>query len=243
MMSVSATVFSYFDLQKVNQELLEQNSRLEMEVIRLHEQLNNISADKTSYSAVFLKDTVLADSLIRRNLTYQFIPARVKKNSVSLQRNYITINKGSDDGIHPDMGVISPQGIVGIVTVVYDRFAIVMSLLNVNSRVSCKIRHTHFSGSLSWKGDDLKIAYLEQIATHATFQVGDTIVTSGYSDVFPPNLPVGTIESFNKQSDDNFYSLKVRFATDFQSLNALCVIDNLLQNKQKEIEREAKKND
>jgi len=243
LLTISNTVFSYFDLQHANQELLEQNSRLEMEVVRFQELLNNISTDKTSFGQVFLKDTVLSDSLIKRSFTYKYIPARAISSSVNLQHNLITINKGSDDGIASDMGVVSPQGLVGIVTTVNNRFAVVMPVLNIKFKVSCKIQHTHFSGSLSWKGGDVRYAYLDQIASHAVFQVGDTIVTSGYSDAFPPGVMVGIIESFDKQNDDNFYSLKVRFATDFQSLNALNVIDNQSLRQQKEIEQEARRND
>jgi rod shape-determining protein MreC len=242
-MAVSGSVLSYFDLQNMNRELIEQNSRLEMEVIRLQEQLGHITVEKTSFNRVFLKDTVLSDSLIKRTYTYRYISAGVVNSSVNLLHNYITINKGSADGIRPDMGVVSPRGIAGIVTTVDDRFSVVMSLLNIKSRVSCKIQHTHFSGSLSWKGDDVKYAYLEQIAAHAPFQAGDTIVTSGYSDVFPPGIMVGVIESFSKQNDDNFYSLKVNLSTDFQSVNALYAIDNQLQDQLKKIEREARKND
>ena len=242
-LSVSSAVFSYFDLQKVNQELLDRNSLLEMEVIRLNEQLNDLTTGNTKFSQVLLKDTVLADSLVNRNYTCQYIPVRAVSNSINTQTNYFMINKGSNDGLHADMGVVSLHGIAGIVTTVGDRFAMAMSLLHIKSRVSCKILHTHFFGPLSWKGGDVRYGYLEQIAAHATFQVGDTIVTSGYSDLFPPGIMVGIIESYNKQEDDNFYSLKVRFATDFQSLNALYVIDNRLQYEQKEIEREARKND
>jgi len=237
LLTVSGTFFSYFDLQNVNQALLERNSLLEMEVIRLREQMNMKTADTTAFSQVFLNDTVL------RNFRYQSITAYVVNNSVRYPNNYITINKGARDGIRPDMGVISPQGIVGTVTNVNNTLSVVMSMLNMKSRMSCKIRHANFSGSLSWKGDDPKFAYLDQIATHAIFHIGDTIETSGYSDVFPPGIMVGTIESFNKQTDDKFYSLKVRLATDFHSLFVLSVIDNRLQNEQKEIEREARKND
>jgi len=243
LLSASGAVFSYFELQKVNQELHEQNRRLEMEVIRLHEQLNLKTTDTTSFNHVFIHDRIVADSIVKNNYRYQFIKAGVTNNSINYAHNYITINRGSNDGIRPDMGVISPQGIVGIVVNVNKSYAVVMSLLNVKARISCKIQHANFSGSLSWKGGDVKYAFLDQIATHATFQIGDTIVTSGYSDVFPPGIMVGTIESFNKQTDDNFYTLKVRLATDFQSLNALSVIDNLSQEQQKEIEREARKND
>ena len=237
LLSVSGAVFSYFDLQKDNQELLERNSLLEMEVIRLHEQLNMKITDTTTFGRVFLNDTVLKD------YRYQYIKAGVMNNSVRYPNNYITVNKGAKDGIRADMGVISPRGIVGIITAVSENYAVVMSMLNVKSRTSCMIRHTNFSGSLSWKGGDVKYAFLDQIATHATFQIGDTIETSGYSDVFPPGIMVGTVESYNKQTDDNYFSLKVRLATDFQTLNVLNIIDNRLQKEQKEIEREARKND
>jgi len=243
LLSVSNTVFSYFDLQKVNQELLEQNSRLEMDVVRLYRQLNDKIADTITFDRIFLQDSVLA--AIRRdgNDQHLFIPAGIVRNSTRELRNYITINKGVNDGIRPDMGVVSPRGVVGIVTTVNDRFAIVMSLLHVQSRVSCKLQHTNYFGALSWRGGDAEHAFLEQIPTHATFQTGDTIVTSGFTGAFPPGMMVGVVESFNKQDDDNSYTLKVRLAVDFQSLNALCVIDNPLQKEQVEIEREARRND
>lgn len=242
-LSVSSAVFSYFDLQNINSELLERNGLLQMEVIRLQEQLNNQKIDKTPFNQVFLSDTVLTDSLKRKNYSYRFIPAGVRRNSVNLHRNYITINKGAKDGIRPDMGVISPSGIVGIITDVDENLSVAMSLLHVKTAVSCKIKNTPFFGPLSWKGGDLRYGYLEHIGTHAIFQTGDTIVTSGYSDVFPPGIMVGVIESFKKQDDDNYYSLKVRLTTDFQSLNTLFVIDNVSQQEQIKLEREARRND
>ena len=237
LLSASGAVFSYFDLQKVNKEIHERNSRLEMEVIRLREQLNIKTTDTVSFGQVFLNDSIL------RNERYQFITATVANNAVNKPHNYITISKGLSDGVRPDMGVISPQGVVGIVTNVNNSFSVVMSMLNMKSRMSCKIRNTSFAGSLSWKGGDVRYMFLDQIATHATFQVGDTIETSGYSDVFPSGIMVGTVESYTRQTDDNFYSLKVRLATDFQSLHLICVIDNRLQKEQKEIEWEARRND
>ena len=243
--SWSSTLFSYFDLQKVNMELLERNNMLEMEVLRLHKQINDKLSDTTSFAQVFLKDLEMEieDNPSIRDGSYKFIPVRAVNNSVVYLRNYITINKGSLDGIRPDMGVVSAQGVAGIVSTVGNHFSVIISLLNMKSNLSCKIQHTNFSGALSWKGGDLQHAYLEQIATHAVFQVGDTIVTSGYSSIFPPGIMVGTVESYNKQDDDNFYSLKVRFATDFQSVNLLSVIDNPLQEEQIELEREARRND
>ncbi|MDR0573762.1 MAG: rod shape-determining protein MreC [Tannerella sp.] len=237
--SVSSTAFSYFDLQKVNQELLERSSLLEMEVLKLREQLDGMTVDSIS----FKKDIIFADSLFSGNYTYKYITARVVNNSVVYMNNYITIDKGAKDGIRPDMGVVSPQGVAGIVATVNDRYSVVISLLNVKFKVNCKVRHTNYFGALSWKGDAMKYAYLEQLPTHATFQTGDTIVTSGYSAVFPPGIMVGVVESYSKQNDDNFYSLKVRLATDFHSLNVLFVIDNAAQTEQREVEQEARKND
>ena len=241
--SVSGTVFSYFDLQKVNQDLLERNGFLEMEVIRLREQANNRYMDSVSFDGLFSTDTVLPDSLFSENYTYRYIPVGVVNNSTTYMRNNITLNKGALDGIRPDMGVVSPQGIVGVVSTVNDHFSVVISLLNVKFKASCKIQNTNFVGSLLWKGDDVKYAYLEQLATHATFQVGDTILTSGYSTMFPPGIKVGVIESYDRQTNDNLYSLKVRLATDFNALNVLYVIENCLQSEQMEIEQEARRND
>ena len=241
--SASSTVFSYFDLQKVNHELLERNSELEMEVIRLREQVYRKTTDSTSFDQVFLKDTVFTDSLFTGNYTYKYITAGVVNNSITYVNNYITINKGYDDGIRPDMGVVSPHGIVGIVSTVGDHFSVVISLLSAKFKVSCKVLNTSYFGVLSWKGGDVKYAYLEQLPTHATFSVGDTVVTSSNSAIFPPGVIVGIVENYDKEGDDNFYSLKVRLTTDFQSLNALCIIDNSLQKEQKAIEQEARKND
>ena len=242
-LSVSGAVFSYFDLQEVNHELHERNSFLEMEIIRLREHVNNNAIDSASFNHVFIKDTVLGDSVFLDNYKYKYIPVGIVSNSYNYMKNYITINKGFEDGIRPDMGVVSSQGIVGIVATVKDHFSSVISLLNVNFRVSCKVQNTNFSGILSWKGGDVRYAYLDQLPTHATFQIGDTILTSGYSALFPSGIMVGVVESYNKETTNDLYSLKVRLSTDFQSLSVLSVIDNSYQKEQKEIELEARKND
>jgi rod shape-determining protein MreC len=236
--SVSNTVLSYLNLQNVNQQLLEHNSLLEMEILRLQEQLKKTSLDTVDFSRVFLTDTARTAGVPAPDYTYEYIAAGVANNTTTYVNNYITINKGFGDGIRPDMGVISPRGVVGIVMTVKNHYSIVISLLNTKYKVNCKVKNTSFFGGLAWRGDDVRYAYLE-LPAHATFQVGDTIVTSGYSAVFPQGLITGVVESFDKQRDYNFYSLKVRLAADFQSLNALWVIVNHSQDEQWEIEREA----
>lgn len=242
-MSVSSNIFSYFDLREANQELLERNSKLETEVATLRELLYRQEADTTSFEQVFLKDTVFADSLFHGDIQYNYIPVGVVSNSTNYINNYITINKGTNDGIRPDMGVVSPYGVVGIVMTVGDHYSVILSLLNVKFNVNCKVLQTNYFGALSWKGGDIRYAYLEQLPTHSTFQAGDTIVTSGNSAVFPPGIMVGIVESYEKQDDDNFYSLKVRLTSDFQALRVLYVIDNRLQKERQDVEREARKND
>jgi rod shape-determining protein MreC len=240
--SVSNAVFSYLSLRKVNKELLEKNSRLAMEIVRLQEHLKNNSLNTIDFRDVFLNDTVNNDSN-NESYTYEYIAARVVNNSVAYVNNYITINKGSADGIRPDMGVVSLRGVAGIVMTVKEHYSVVMSLLNSKFRLSCKVKDTNYFGMLTWKSDNLSYAYLEELPAHTMFQVGDTVVTSGYSAIFPPDIKVGVVESYDKQRDNNFYSLKVRLTTDFQSLDVVCVISNQSQEEQREIEREAMKND
>ena len=241
--SVSHRFFSYFDLQRVNQELMERNKVLEMEVIRLHDRIQTMERDSVGFQKIFLKDTVINDLFYDYDYQFEYIPVGVVKNSTALMRNYITINKGYRDGIRPDMGVVSPLGVTGIVTTVKKNFSVVLSLLNTKFNVSGKVLNSNYSGSLSWDGVDTQYAYLKELPTYATFQVGDTVVTSGYSSIFPPGILIGVVESYNKQRDDNFYSLKVRLATDFQSLSVLFVIRNKMQEEQIEAEREAINND
>jgi rod shape-determining protein MreC len=237
--SVFNAVFSYLDLQQVNRALLADNSRLVAEVIHLQEQLKNRPTDAGDFSGVFLNDTVNS----RETYRYELITAGVVNNSVVYMNNYITINKGALDGIRPDMGVISPHGVAGIVVAVNEHYSVVISLLNSKFKLSCKVKDTNYFGALTWKGDSQSYAYLEELPTHAVFQVGDTVVTSGYSAIFPPDIRVGVVESYDKQHGDHFYSLKVRLATDFHSLGALSAIINHSQAEQREIEREVIKND
>jgi rod shape-determining protein MreC len=237
----SSSLYSYFDLRNSNRTLLERIGSLEAEVQHLRAQLDDTRSRLNTYDNVFLTDTLTeADSA---NYSYTFLSASVVNNSTTRLNNYITINRGSDDGVRSDMGVISPQGVVGIVMTANSRFSVVIPLLNVKLKVSCKVRNTNYFGALSWKGGDAGYAYLEDMPSHSVFEIGDTIVTSGYSTVFPPGLMIGVVDAYDKQHDDNFYSLKIRLATDFKSLNALCVIENHTQQEQKEIEQEAKKYD
>ena len=206
-----------------------------MKILELQEQLEIMQADTVTFRGA-VRDFI-------HDFPYQFIMAEISSNSFVQLSNYITLNKGRIDGIQPDMGVVSDQGVVGVVSQVSDHFSVVIPLLNPKSRLSCKVLGSSYFGSLSWNGHSTRYATLEELPRHVEFQRGDTIVTSGYSAVFPAGLIVGIVEDYEKQHDDNFYALQVRLATDFQMLNHVRIIKNFLQQEQLEVEQEAKKND
>ena len=224
--SLSGNVTGYFGLREINRDLQERNGFLEMEVARLKRLLD--SGDYKMLTEYASKDTVL--------LRYNFLVAQVINNSVMRPANYITINKGSDDGIKTEMGVIDRNGVVGKVDVVGKNFSRVISLLNPKWRLSCKVKYSDYFGSLVWDGQDARYAVLEELPRHVDFAIGDTIVTSGFSSVFPEGIFVGTIKEYSKQKNDNFYALKIELSTDFYRLNDVLVIDCPGQEERKEIE-------
>lgn len=233
--SISGSITSYINLREINRELLERNGELELQMLDLQDQLDALLADSVTFKG-FAPDTT-------ESFPYSFVVADVVNNSVTHLSNYITVNKGRIDGIEPDMGVVSERGVVGIVSTVSDHFSVIIPLLNPKFRLSCKVLGSSYFGSLSWGGRSTLYANLDELPRHVNFQKGDTIVTSGYSAVFPSGIIVGVVDNFERQHDDNFYSLQVRLATDFQALNNVRIIKNFRQAEQLGIEKEAKKND
>ena len=219
-------VTSYFSLREINEDLQRRNSDLELEVYRLKETMRRLS--EQTYS-----DTMTVDSALTR---YHFIIAHVINNSINHSHNYITINKGSLDGIEPEMGVMDQNGIVGIVNVVGNHTARLISVLNPYLRLSCKVKGESQVGSLVWDGKTPSEAVLEELPKHAIFTAGDTVVTSGYSSVFPEGVPVGTIVSGARDREDNFYTLRVKLFTDFSTLGTVRVIRDDMRAELKEVE-------
>ena len=221
--AVSATVYeasnnvtSYFNLRDINEDLNRRNAALEKEVIDLREQL-------ARYREAGYTDTMVVDSGISH---FDFIVAGVINNSVSKPYNYLTINKGTLDGVVPELGVIDQNGVVGIVSASAGHSARVLSLLNPNFRLSCKIKGSNTFGSLVWGGEDPEIALLEELPRHTVYQPGDTIVTSGFSTVFPEGLPVGIVLDDGKDHSENFFTLKIRLFADFTALSNVQVVIN-----------------
>lgn len=221
---------SYFSLRETNEELQIQNARLEEELIGLKAQLQ-------SYKERYYADTMTVSDPL---LPYRFIIASVINNSVHKPYNYITIDKGAVDGIRPEMGVIDQNGIVGVVNIVGDHYSRLISLLNPNFRLSCKVKGNEAFGSLVWDGKDPQSALLEELPRHTIYNHGDTVITSGYSAMFPEGIPVGIVVGDEKTIDDNFYTLRIRLLTDFSRLSTVRVIASSIADEIREVEADTK---
>ena len=224
-----ANVETFFSLTKVNQELTQRNAYLEQEVQKLSDSLVCVTKD----SSIYHRDQF---ALLRN---YRLIPAKVVANSIDKPGNLMTIDKGSADGIHKDMGVISGTGVVGIVYLVAEHYAIVIPVLNTKSNISCMIQNRGYFGYLRWKGGVSDLAYLEEVPRHAHFKLGDYVITSGYSAVFPPGVRVGRILHVFNSADGLSYRVQLRLSTDFARLRDVCVIDDAAMKERLEIMRAA----
>lgn len=217
--NVSGEVISYFGLKRANEDLLLKNAELQDKILSLEDYIYGIKTDSVKSQAV------LSDSIRSLN-RYEWITARVINNSIARLDNYVWINKGSKSGIETEMGVISEHGIVGIVRAVSANYSVVQPVINPKTILSCKVKGSNIPGSLVWTGEDYRYVNLEGFPRFEKFEKGDTIITSGYSDMFPEGLMVGIVEDSKGQSDDNFLILKVRLSTDFASLKNIIVIRN-----------------
>lgn len=226
----SSQLETFFSLTQVNQELTHRNAYLEYRVQRLSAQLEAATHD----SMASQRDQI---AMLR---SYRLVPAKVVDNSVNRPDNLITIDKGSADGIHKDMGVVSGMGVVGIVYMVSEHYSIVIPVLNTQSNISCAIAKRGYFGYLRWKGAPSDLAYVEDVPRHAKFALGDYVVTSGYSAVFPPGVMVGRILHVFNSSDGLSYRVQVRLSTDFAKLRDVCVIDDAAMQERLDIMRAAR---
>ena len=211
------SVSGYFGLKAENDRLAAENAMLRAQM----------ASSYISYTdSVF----TVNDTVYKQRYTYT--EARVIKNSWSQQNNYIMINKGSAHGIKPDMAVISPEGIVGVVMSVSKNFATIMPVLHSDSRNSVKVKRTGISGSLVWDGLDYRYAQVVDVPTTHQFNEGDTIITSGLANDFPEGVPVGYVVEAEPLSGSGFYKVRIELATDFNKLDHVYIIDNRFREEQ-----------
>ncbi len=197
-------VVSYFYLRTLNDSLIADNERL----------LNRIEQYKTDNIPPAYESDI------------KYVAAKVVGANISKRKNYITINKGEKDGIKPDMGVIGANGIIGVVYSTSNNFATIMPVINVNLKISVKLKKNDYFGSLFWDGKKNNIAILEEIPGYVNVQKGDQIVTSGMSSMFPENISVGVVVDFDKDQSTDFYKIYVDLSTDFNNISYVYVVKN-----------------
>ena len=215
-----SNVTDYLVLGETNRILSAENARLR--------RADSVSFYDPSFRIIRVNDTIGLQQ-------YEYISARVVNNSVSRVNNYITLDKGSLQGIQPEMAVMGSNGVVGIVKDVSEHFSTVISLLHSSTKISSKIKKNDYFGSSVWDGENPQIAKLLDIPSHAQVKVGDTIVTSSYSGIFPRDILVGVVSEIGT-SGESFKEIKLKLATDFQKLSYVYVVRNLLKSERDTLE-------
>lgn len=211
-LEATSAVTSYFSLGTVNNQLALENSNLKNEIEILKKEL------------ALYKDSipnVKTDSSFNIN----YIPAKVIGGSVNKLDNYITLDKGTDDGIKPDMGVVCSEGVVGIIVTASRHFSVVLPIINSESKISCRLDSSKTLGSLIWHGFDPSYAGLEEIPRHAIVNKGEKVYTSGFSYIFPEGVPVGVVEEVKLNDSDSFYYIKVKLNTSFYTISHVDVVN------------------
>ncbi len=221
-LSTSENVQHYFYLKTENERLAKENAELH-------------SHDLLSFSLLVNGQYTINDTVYKQKYTYT--NAAVVNNSTNRRNNYLTLDKGSKQGITNKMGVTSSSGVVGIVENVSENFCTVKSLLHSNTIINSKLKKDGSFGPLNWDGESFEFAALNDIPTHVRLFKGDTVVTSQYTKMFPENIMIGTVESYYRESTKPFYTVKVKLSTDFKKLSHVYIVDNKLRTEQEELEK------
>lgn len=220
----TSTIDGYFNLKTYNDRLLEENTRLRT-------RLTQLSAKKTDSAYL---DTTSFDK------PYQFIPVRIIANRYSRKDNYILINRGKKDSIKEDMGLITSEGIIGVIEKASANYSRVISILNSNLLISAQFKKSDHYGTLNWKGGDPNIIQLTEVPRLANVKKGDTIMTDGRSFIFPKGVPVGIVHDFELDRDRNYYKVDVQLFNDMTNIGYGYVIKN---NNGEELKSLEKKNE
>ena len=213
-------VKSYLSLRNINENLALENTELRNTVNRLLRDDNSVFFTVT-------------DTLYQQ--TYEYTSAKITNNSTNKQYNFFTINKGSGNGLAPDMAVIADGGVAGVIAGCSENFSVVMSLINLDFRLSARIKSNGYFGSLMWDGKNYRTALLHDIPQHVVVNVGDTIETTGYSAIFPEGVTIGVVSDFEKPGSD-FYTIKVQLKTDFRKIHYVDVAANKRKDEFVELE-------
>ena len=203
-------ISDYFDLKIQNEILTEENNQLKSILYNFKGKTDSIQLDSTLL-----------------NSPYHFTTANILKNSYASQKNVLLLNKGTKDSIREDFGVITSKGIVGIVDNTSKHYATILSILNTTSKISAQLKKTNHFGTLTWNGKSPYFTQLVDIPKIAPVMVGDTIITSGRSSIFPKGIPVGTIQDFKLDAAENYYEINIKLFNDMTNLEHVYIIENI----------------
>lgn len=226
--SAISDIDSYFGLRNENEQLKEYNAKLLSEITELKSEIMELSSH----------EALLTDTMVRGfGSGYTFYTANVVNNQLNSINNFIVLDKGTEDGITQEMGVFSSKGVVGIIYLASKNYSLVLPLLNSKSSTSCRIVGDEGASIplLQWDGGDIRYSYLVDLPRYTKFDKGDTVVTSGHSEIFPGGITVGTIEDVENSVDGMFYRAKVKLSTNFASLESVFVVGNKGQAELKEL--------
>ena len=227
--STISSITSYLNLVSVNHELETENEKLRSENVTLRQKLQIANADTVSLNS--------------QTEDYNVVVAQVINFTLHKSANLMTINKGAADGLRPEMGVVCSSGVVGVVYLTSEHYSIVLPLLNVNCRISCRLAQSEYFGTLEWERGDTRTTYATGFPRHTKIQIGEILETNGFSDIFPPGLPIGEVSEIGDSEDGMSYRLKVRLLTNFETLRDVSVITNYVHNERRELEESAEKDE
>lgn len=212
---------SYFLLEIENKKLLNENKRLRE--AQIFSKIRKISKDFKKEDVNYLQQ-------------YTFTPVQIINNNIHEQANYITINKGSIDGIKPDMGIILSNGIAGIIIKTSPHFSIAISLLNPKIKVNARLKKNKYFGTLSWDGLDHEYVVLYDIPRHSTIHKGDIVETDGKSATFPEGILIGRVHSYKFDEEHANYIIKVKLMANFSTIENAYVVKNLLKKEWNDVQ-------
>ena len=210
--NIKTSIVDYFSLRADNAELAEENARLKAELMFLTNNVETLSERDSQY--------------VYSHLDWDYMPAKVIGLTTNKQHNYLTINKGKRDSIEVDMGVISADGVVGVVSAVGEKYALVVPIIHTKISISSRLKSNGQIGGTSWDGRNYRFVDLIEIARHVSVNKGDTIVTSGLTDVFPEGLMVGVVSETELGAGDNYHQTVVELSTDYKALKYVQVLRN-----------------
>jgi len=197
-------VQEFVNLKEVNDSLASENARLKERLLA--------------------KPDSIFSALPQDSMPYQLIPAKVINNSISSRNNMLTLNKGSRHGVEKSMGVINEQGVIGVIKSVSKNYSTVISILNTDLKISAKIKRNNFFGTLSWSAIGVRTVQLEGIPKHSNINLGDTVATTSYSTIFPPDIPIGVVSDIKQPAGRSDFLLSVQLFPDLTNLSYTSVV-------------------